>query len=84
MSQWVPCVLVRCLFIRAKSICMYRLRRTDICISITIIRDWVHLIHLMCHYLSLLTYHASGVVTIDNGAFVSKLVRVVVHFLRRV
>ena len=41
-----------CLFIRAKSICMYRLRRTDICISITIIRDWVH---IMCHYLSVHT-----------------------------
>lgn len=65
-------------------LCRYRPRRVGIVFSITIIRDWVHLIHLMCHYLSLLTYDASGVVTIDNGAFVSKLVRVVVHFLRRV
>jgi len=50
MSRWVPCVLVRCLFIRAKSICRSRSCSVDIGVSITIIRDWVHYMCIISQY----------------------------------
>ena len=38
-----------CLFIRPTSVCVSRSRSVDILFSITIIRDWVHLVCIISH-----------------------------------